>query len=283
MESPRPAIYLIGRPVQHSLSAAMQNAALAHLGIDAHYSAWDVGAEELEEVMAFLRDPAVLGANITLPYKVDALRWMDEQAPSARAVGAVNTVEKRAGRLIAHNTDAEGFERAIRRSGDSLSGKHMLVLGASGAARAVLATLPKYRLASLTLLNRDVAKAEATLGAARLTAFPTQVGRLDPEAARAALARCDLLVNATSVGLDGRSSPVPPDSLQRRHTVFDLVYGQTDTPLIAAARQAGARTIGGLTMLLFQGAAAFSIWTRRPAPVDVMRGALQRAAAIPVA
>ncbi len=283
MESPKPAIYLIGRPLQHSFSTALQNAALAHLGIDARYSPWEVSAEELPDAIAFLRDPGVLGANVTLPYKVDVVPLIDELALSARAVGAVNTIEKRAGRLIGHNTDAEGFERALRRRGYAPSGKHVLVLGASGAARAVLATLRKYRLASLTLLNRDPNRAATALAQAQITSFPTSPGPLEPDTVRAALRRADLLVNATSVGLDGHSVPVPVDALSPSHTVFDLVYGSSETPLLAAALRAHAQTISGLTMLLFQGAAAFTIWTGRPAPTDVMRAALRRAAAVSVA
>jgi shikimate dehydrogenase len=283
MESPKPAIYLIGHPVRHSLSPPMQNAALAHAGLEARYSLWDVPPAELNDAIAFLRDANVVGANVTLPYKVEALALVDEVAPSARSVGAVNTVQKRAGRLIAHNTDAEGFERALRRSGYQPTGKHVLVLGASGAARAVLATLRKYHLASLTLLNRDPDKAARTLAGAEITAFPVQAGPLTPERAAEALRLSDLLVNATSVGMEGTAVPVPVETLESRHTIFDLVYREGETPLLAAGLKVGAKTVNGLTMLLFQGAAAFAIWTGRPAPIDVMRAALNRAAAAPVA
>jgi shikimate dehydrogenase len=283
MESPKPAIYLIGHPVGHSLSPPMQNAALAYAGLEARYSLWDVSPAELNDAIAFLRDANVVGANVTLPYKVEALALVDEVAPSARGVGAVNTVQKRAGRLIGHNTDAEGFERALRRSGYQPTGKHVLVLGASGAARAVLATLRKYHLASLTLLNRDPDKAAGTLAGAEIATFPAQAGPLTPERAAEALRQTDLLVNATSVGMEGTALPVPAEALESRHTIFDLVYRDRGTPLLNAGLKVGAKTVNGLTMLLFQGAAAFAIWTGRPAPIDVMRAALDRAAAAPVA
>ncbi len=259
----------------------MQNAALRHAGIDARYSLWDVSPDDLPEAVAFLRDPAVLGANVTVPHKVAAMALVDELAASAHATGALNTVQKRAGRLVGHNTDGEGFERALRRSGYPLSQKHVLVLGAGGAARAVVASLRKYALGSLTVLNRDPARAERLLAQLGTLSFPTYSGPLTLDRARQALGEAELLVNATAVGLDGASLPVPADALQRDHMVFDLVYAAGPTPLLAAAQRVGARTITGLAMLLFQGAAAFALWTGRPAPIEVMRAALESGAAVP--
>jgi len=259
----------------------MQNAALRHAGIDARYSLWDVPPEELPEAIAFLRDPTVLGANLTVPHKVAAIALVDEVAASARAAGAVNTVQKRAGRLIGQNTDGEGFERALRRSGYPISQKHVLVLGAGGAARAVVSVLRKYPLASLTVLNRDPARADRLLAQGGIFPFPAHAGPLTEDRARQALREGELVVNATSVGLDGASLPIPADGIRREQLVFDLVYAAAPTPLLAAAERAGARTITGLAMLLFQGAAAFTLWTGRPAPIDVMRAALDSAARVP--
>src|SRR5579875_1135095 len=233
---------LIGDPVAHSRSPEMQNAAFEELGIDARYELWPTPADGLPARIALLRSPDVLGANVTIPHKLTVMSLLDEIAPSAETVGAVNTIVKRAGRLIGHNTDADGLAAALREIGWDAP-EQAMVLGAGGAARAALVALHQLGTRAIRVLARDSASAERL--AAAMSRHMTGVSLLwgdlyteDLTLWQRMLARTEIVINATPLGM-APDDPLPLsdaalDRIPAGTLVMDLVTH--DTPLLAAAR-----------------------------------------------
>jgi shikimate dehydrogenase len=258
---------IIGWPVEHSLSPAMHNAAFAALGMNWLYAAFPVAPERVADALRGLAAAGCAGLNVTIPHKREALACASSASEAAEAIGAANTlVPDGEGGFRADNTDAAGFLRALDEQAPlELAGRDVLLIGAGGAARAVAFAL-RSRGAHLLVANRTPARA-AELG----RAVPFVREALDIIAGEVAL-----VVNATSLGLDG---DVPPPELPLPGSgagpvVADIVYRPGGTPWLAAAAARGARTVDGLGMLLHQGAAAFAQWTGREPPVDAMRAAL---------
>ena len=269
---------LIGYPVGHSRSPAMQQAAFDALGIAARYELWETPPEALAKQIASLRAPDVLGANVTIPYKTAVVPLLDGLAPSAeRAGNAVNTIVRdTSGRLIGHNTDVTGVLRTLDAHEAGDAGQSLLALGAGGAARAVWAAA-RERGTALRVAARHPDTARAALIAAGLASV--EVIPLDDRVGLAgALAASGVVINATSVGMgDALASPLPDDLLAAVPAgalVFDMVYAPPETALLRAARARGLRTAAGLEMLLEQGAAAFQLWTGQHPPIAAMRAAL---------
>lgn len=260
----------------------MHNAVFEALGGSAHYEARDVAPENLAEVVASLRDPAVLGANVTIPYKLEVLPLMDGLTNAAEAIGAVNTIVNRQGRLLGHNTDASGFLRALQEDAKlSLSGTTAVMLGAGGAARAVAYALLGAGIMRLQIYNRTAERAEGL--AADFESFG-RVEVLNEVDLAEAVHQADLLVNTTSAGMERNGlnpdvSPLPAGVLPRDGFVCDLVYRPERTRLLKDAEMRGLRTQNGLPMLIYQGAEAFHCWTGRVAPVQVMLSAARAALA----
>jgi shikimate dehydrogenase len=272
---------LIGWPVAHSVSPAMHNAAFAALGLRWRYDLLPTSAEDVEGLLRDLETRGFRGVNVTLPHKQRVMSLLDEQADSARAIGAANTIVVRRGRLAGHNTDAGGFLAALAETGFDPTGKRALVLGAGGAARAVVYALARAGCGVL-IQNRTYARAVDLARLMRRFGTGTLVSAIPEEAGlhRLQLEHIDLLVNATSVGMHPATdqSPWPePLPLPSHWTVYDLVYNPLETRLLARAHSAGARPIGGLEMLIHQGALAFQLWTGEPAPLEVMRSAAHQA------
>ena len=266
---------VIGSPISHSVSPAFQQAALDHAGIKASYLAYDVAAEEVGEFVQGLRRPGVLGINITTPHKAAVIPFLDELDDWATAAGAVNTIVNRQGRLTGHNTDGSGFLRALRdESGFSPKGRRALVLGAGGAARAVVLALSRDKVASLTIANRTVSKAQSIAELAQQNGVPASAVPLERDSLTPVAQGADLIVNCTSIGMSrgpGESgSPLTKDQIPATALVNDLVYNPRETPLLREAAAAGAQTLGGIYMLVYQGATSFEMWTGKPAPVEVM-------------
>jgi shikimate dehydrogenase len=265
---------LVGWPVEHSLSPAMHNAAFTELGLNWCYVPMPVTPERLREAVRGLVALGFAGANVTAPHKEAIMAYLDEVAPGARAIGAVNTIVVRERRTIGHNTDWRGFLAALREGGFAPEGRRALVLGAGGAARAVVYALA-HAGSEVAILNRTPERAEALVEALSpsfpfvpLVAFPLTARTLSEQAADA-----HLLVNATPLGTwpEVDQSPWPEDLAFPSHlTVFDLVYNPSQTKLLQRAAAAGARTIGGLGMLVHQGAMAFRLWTGLEPPVETM-------------
>ena len=270
---------VIGHPVAHSRSPAMQQAAFDALGMAARYELWDTPPEQLATRVAGLRTPEVLGANVTIPHKTTVLPLLDAVAPSASPpLAAVNTIvreESAAGvRLVGHNTDVPALRRVLAEQSAWAAGRRMLVLGAGGAARAALA-VAQLEGVEVTVAARRVEGARAALAALA----PAHVLDLAETGALAdALAGAHVLVNTTPVGMRAaEASPLPIELLRQLSPasfVFDMIYSPPETALVRAARALGLRAQGGLPMLLYQGALAFALWTSREPPLDAMRAAL---------
>ncbi len=281
-------IGLIGHPLKHSISPDFQQAALAYYKLDMRYEAWDVRAEDLPTAINKLRQPQNLGANITVPYKEMVIDLIDEVDEFARIIGAVNTVVNRSGRLKGFNTDSSGFLRALREDAGFEPGeKKVLILGAGGAARAIGFSLVQEKVGALVFTDLYLEKAENLAGALVKFAADSQT-KINIEAVQLSNAnlakvavQSQLIVNCTTVGMkhspDESLSPLTSDLIPRDALVFDLVYNPSQTPLLRMAEAAGARTIGGLPMLVYQGAASFKLWTGRDAPLDIMLIAARKA------
>jgi shikimate dehydrogenase len=259
-----PRLAVIGHPVAHSRSPAMQNAALAALGLgeDWNYEAIDVAPEGFEHLVRALVAEGFAGANVTVPHKHAALTLADVAGESARAIGAANTLVFAGGRIEAHNTDAGGLIAALP---SSPQGRRTLVLGAGGAARAVVWALRREG-ASVEVWNRTPSRAEeicAELGGASVA---------DPDQGA-----YELIVNTSTAGLDGEDPfehlPLSADGFAAEQTVVDMVYGDESSALLAAAAGAGATVVDGIEILVQQGALSLRIWTDREPPIDVMRAA----------
>lgn len=253
--------YLLGSPVAHSKSPAMQTAAFRAANVDAVFLALDVAPERLASAVDSLR--ATLGANVTTPHKLAILPMLDELAPSAREAGAVNVVAVQDDRLVGHNTDGDGVVAALHEARVELTGKRALVLGAGGAAQSVVHALRRAG-ATVRVANRTLDKARAL--------DPRPIAWADVPAM---LQRTDVLVNCTSVGMKDDASPVAPTALPSKGlAVLDAVYRPGGSTLIRDARARGLVAIPGEAMLLHQGAIAFELWTGKKAPLDAMRRAL---------
>ena len=265
---------VIGDPVAHSISPAMQQPAFDTLKVNAVYERWQTSASELPERIASLRQPGMLGANVTVPHKQAVMSLLDEISPLAKQAGAVNTIVSKDGRLSGDNTDVYGFATALLEVCPDAANRRVVLLGAGGAARGVALALSQIGVASITIANRHADRAQTLcdeLGIANLqsTAF-----------ADAPFADADILVNATSLGWHAGESPVEPQTLAILPSdalVVDLTYRDTD--LLDAARVRGLATLDGLGMLVHQGALAFERFTGQPAPLDVMWNAARLARA----
>lgn len=275
---------LLGHPVAHSLSPRFQQAAFDAMGLDVRYEAWDVRPDDLPQTIDRLRAAEVLGANVTIPHKVAMLGLVDRVDAIAERVGAINTIVRRDGLLHGTNTDVAGVTQALLAGGVDLRGCTVVVLGAGGAARAVVAALRSAHAAGVTVANRTYARAEALRTVAG-EELPFSACSLDPSDQRlqAAMAAAGLVIHSTALGMrhgpDETATPVPADLFHAGQTAFDLVYVPERTPFLLAAEQAGARPLGGLAMLIYQGAASFRLWTGIDAPVEVMFQAARAALA----
>ena len=265
---------LIGDPVEHTMSPVMHNTAYEKLGLDYVYLPFRVKPEHLAKAVEGLRALNVRGFNVTIPHKVSIIPLLDGLDLMAEKIGAVNTVVNTDGELRGYNTDAEGFLRALLEHGIKPRGKKAVILGAGGAARAITYIMAG-KGARLTILNRqqeldwaeDIAYFIREDMGKEVKVF--ELGQLAE-----AIENVDILVNATSVGMSPAAgeSPVPSNLLNKVPVVFDIVYNPMVTRLLREADKAGAKTIGGVDMLAWQGALAFEKWTGQKAPVEVMRG-----------
>jgi len=251
----------------------MHNAAFAALGLNWRYLAFEVAPENLRIAIAGVRAMNFAGLNLTVPHKLLAVDMVDELAASAKIWGAVNTIKFENGRAIGFNTDADGLAISLREDLQlELRGKTALLLGAGGAGRTAALKLAAAGVAELFLVNRTASKAETIAGEISKQFPAVKVSTGYPPTP------VDLLLNATSLGLSpADASPLDENqfSLRQARAVYDMIYRPAATPLLAAAQAAGCRTANGLGMLLHQGAQAFEIWTGQPAPVAVMRRALE--------
>ena len=281
-------IGVIGYPIGHSISPMFQQAALDHYSLDARYQAWEVVPQELAQFMQGLRSSGTLGISVTVPHKEAVMAHLDRIDPWATMAGAVNAVVYRDKELAGYNTDGLGFIRALEQDARfAPEGCNALIIGAGGSAKAVALALAGRGAAAITIANRTLERAQAlanmlvqqeSFGAEK--GLP-RVGAVslsnNDEAFTRAVSESDLIVNCTTLGMRNAPaedlSPISAGIIPARALVYDLVYNPPETPLLREAAKAGASRLGGLPMLVYQGAASFELWTSRDAPVEVMMDA----------
>lgn len=257
---------VIGNPVRHSLSPRIHNAAFQASELDWSYVAFDVAPGRAGDALAAMRVLHLGGLSVTMPHKADVARAVDHLTSHAQRLGVVNCVAWDQGELIGHNTDGGGFVDSLEReTGDPVDGRRCAVLGAGGAARAIVLALADAGAAEVVVVNRTKAKAVA---AAELAGTVGRAGSAGDVAA------ADIVINATSIGMAGTptegTSPVPMSLLRSDQVVADLIYHPLETRLLADASAVGATCVGGVGMLVHQAARQFELWTAAPAPLDVM-------------
>ncbi|MBE3558256.1 MAG: shikimate dehydrogenase [Ktedonobacteraceae bacterium] len=278
-------IGLIGYPVAHSLSPRMHQAALDALGIPAHYELWPTPGEQLLERVRSLCNDDCLGANVTIPHKAAVLPYLDKIDPLAERIGAVNTIVHRDDYLHGYNTDAPGLLRALHEHGIgelqadgqiSLCGRTAVLLGAGGAARGAAFALAGAGVERLIILNRHRERAQVLAAEVQHYYEKPVFSLSDPSFLLPHSS--SIIINATSLGMHEDASPLPAEILERFDAdtfVYDMIYNPSQTRLLCQALAMGLRAANGLSMLLHQGALAFTYWTGQPAPLEIMRAAIQ--------
>ena len=263
---------LIGHPVEHSFSPPMHNAAFNKLNMDYVYTAFDVNPNDLKTAIMGAEALNIKGFNVTIPHKIEVMKYLNEIDEVAKLIGAVNTIDFKS--LKGYNTDGIGAIKAIGEV-TNVKNKNVVIAGAGGASRAISFYLAKYGVDQLTILNRNVEKAQ------KLAEDVLNSGLIDNVESDSInnmnLSDADILINTTPVGMHPNVDDVPIAQAGDMHddlVVFDAVYNPNETGLLKQAIEAGAKPVYGIKMLLYQGAESFEIWTGKKAPIDVMQEAL---------
>ncbi len=267
---------IIGHPVRHTMSPAMQNAALRHLGLNGIYVPFDVEPKSLKAAIEGIKSLGICGVNVTIPHKETVIKYLGHLSHEARLIGAVNTIVNKNGNLIGYNTDVSGFIKAIKRDLKfNPRRRTVFILGAGGAAKAVGFALAMAGAKRIILTDVVDDKAlELACEVELKTECECIALKTNSSGIPEMILNSSLLVNATPCGMHGGDPiGVKANFLHKGLCVFDLVYNK-DTKLVKAARQKGIKAAGGLNMLLYQGAKAFELWTGKRAPVKVMKRAL---------
>ncbi|MDQ4073187.1 MAG: shikimate dehydrogenase [Thermoproteota archaeon] len=268
---------IIGDPIDHSLSPLIHNSAFAALKLNYSYIAFKVPCDELEGSIDSLRKIGIAGFNVTIPHKVNIIKFLDHLSPEARIAGAVNTVNNENGRLVGYNTDIYGIMAPLEKQKVDFNNLEILILGAGGACRAALVALSskKNGIKKINIVNRNQEKLEQVLKLGKdlgLNCFPMDY--VNPVRLRENSLNSRLIINTTSIGLKNESSPLQKEWINKDALVFDIVYRPIFTDLLDKSKEIGAHIIFGYEMLLYQGARSFEIWTGINAPIDIMKKAL---------
>ena len=262
---------VVANPIKHSISPFIHNSAFEVTNTNGVYLAWEVDAAELAETVANIRRYQMYGINISMPYKEQVIPYLDQLSEEACLIGAVNTVVNREGTLIGYNTDGKGFFKSL--PSFKISKKRLVLLGAGGAAKAILAQAILDGVSQISVFVRSSSMEKTRPYLEKIqnaTGFRVDLFALeDVQDLQDSITKADLLVNATSVGMDGTSQPIPssivlPDKL----LVADVIYQPFETPFLKWARNQGNQSINGLGMLLYQAAEAFELWTGKEMPTD---------------
>lgn len=268
--TPAKTYCIIGDPIHHSLSPGMQNAAFNILELNCTYIAFRVPTDELESSIQSLRAIKIAGFNVTIPHKVAIMKYIDELDVTAKKAGAVNTVNNIEGVFKGYNTDIQGFIQPLKKRKVVFDDMTILLMGAGGAARAIVAALSEEKnIAQVVIANRNHNKATELAMAGKSLGLNCKSIPFDDVIAMSPTA--DMIINATSIGLDNEPSPVDSDHIKKGSIVYDIVYRPVMTDLIEQAKFAQASVIYGYEMLLEQGAKAFEIWTGLDAPREAMK------------
>jgi shikimate dehydrogenase len=271
---------VFGHPVAENPTVVMQEAAFKELGLNWRYLTIEVLPEDLADAMKGLRAFNMRGVNLTIPHKVEVLKYLDEVAQDAQLMGAVNTVRRDGQKLIGENTDGKGFLRSLTEDAhEDPKGKRVVVLGAGGAARAITVELALADTAHITIVNRSMERG-MELTSLLNDKTPTQASFVQWKGTYEIPSETDILVNATPIGLfpDVDTKPsINYDTVTETTTVCDVIPNPPDTPFLREAEVRGAKTVNGLGMLVYQGAIGFKMWTGLDAPLKVMKNALRGA------
>ena len=262
---------VVANPIKHSISPFIHNSAFESTNTNGVYLAWEVETTDLAETVANIRRYQMFGINLSMPYKEQVIPYLDELSEEARLIGAVNTVVNREGTLIGYNTDGKGFFKSL--PSFKISGKRMVLLGAGGAAKAILAQAILDRVSQVSVFVRSASMGKTRPYLEKLqheTGFRVDLFALeDAQELQENITKADLLVNATSVGMDEVSLPIPRNIvLSEKILVADVIYQPFETPFLKWARNQGNQSINGLGMLLYQAAEAFQLWTDKEMPTD---------------
>ena len=260
---------VVAKPIKHSISPFIHNTAFEKTAVNGVYLALEIEAEDLEETVANIRRYDMFGINLSMPYKQEVIQYLDELAPSARLIGAVNTVVNENGTLIGYNTDGKGFFKSL--PSFDIQGKKMTILGAGGAATAIIAQAALDQAEEIFVFTRQTSYANTVskmVAISRQTKSRIQVLNLEDSALlQEKINQSDLLVNGTSLGMDGESLPlVESIQLPAKILVADVIYKPFETPFLKWARSQKVEAVNGLGMLLYQGAEAFELWTGKTMP-----------------
>ena len=267
---------LIGHPVEHSFSPPMHNAAFDALGLNYAYVAFDLNPNDLKSAIEGAASLNIKGFNVTIPHKIEVIRHLDELDEVAGLIGAVNTIDFK--NLKGYNTDGIGAIKAIEEV-TKVKDKNVVVAGAGGASRAISFYLAKFGADSITILNRNVEKAQSLASDVSASDLVDNVKSDSISQINSYLSDADILVDTTPLGMDPHIDDEPiakADAMHEDLVVFDAVYNPNETVLIKEAIKAGAKPVYGIKMLLYQGAESFEIWTGKKAPIDVMEKALKK-------
>ncbi len=263
---------VIGDPIDHSLSPNIHNAAFRELNMDCTYIAYRIPKNELEEGIGALKTINIAGFNVTIPHKVEIMKYLDKVDDGCSLIGAANTVTNTDGKLKGYNTDMDGFLEPIKKNNLEIKDSSVLLLGAGGAARAIAAGFAKEKVSNITIANRTIEKAN------QLCKFVNQIGieskAITLDEVGDSASDYKFIVNATSVGLKNESSPISTKSIGSNSVVYDIVYMPINTDLIKKSKENGAKVIYGYEMLLGQAVRAFEIWHETKAPYEAMKKAI---------
>ena len=273
IDSETKVVGIIGNPVRHSLSPIMHNRAFSHLGLNWVYLSFEVEPGRARSAIEGARDLGMVGLNVTMPFKMEAVEWVDIKDGSVILTDSLNTVLFKGGKIMGFNTDGIGFLNSLREKSISLQGRKVLLIGAGGAARAVAFVVAQQEVARLTILNRTPQKTHRLAQELRSFKPETEINTASYDLDLAlVMGDSDLIINATSVGMKDRPGiPIPTDDIDQRHIVYDLVYWPLRTELLKGSEERGARIVSGLEMLIHQGAESFRIWTGVEFPIPIVR------------
>ncbi|EOF59961.1 shikimate 5-dehydrogenase [Enterococcus hirae EnGen0127] len=272
------------KPASHSLSPLMHNLAFSHWGIDAVYLAFEVDQTNLRQAVGSIRTLDMLGVNVSMPNKTTVLAYLDQLSPEAELIGAVNTIVHQEQRLIGYNTDGMGFVRSVNETGHPIKNQKIVVLGAGGAAKAIVVQMALEGAQEITIYKRLNATflplKEYFAKVSEKTGCPIRLHDYADESQLALdLSQANLLINATDIGMGSKKDQLPIADVKLLHSqlaVFDLIYSPSETRLIQEAKKMGIKAYNGLGMLIHQGAIAFELWTHREMPVQNVRERLEQ-------
>ncbi|EMF0379601.1 shikimate dehydrogenase [Enterococcus hirae] len=271
-------------PASHSLSPLMHNLAFSHWGIDAVYLAFEVDQTNLRQAVESIRTLDMLGVNVSMPNKTAVLAYLDQLSPEAELIGAVNTIVHQEQRLVGYNTDGMGFVRSVNETGHPIKNQKIVVLGAGGAAKAIVVQMALEGAQEITIYKRLNATflplKEYFAKVSEKTGCPIRLHDYADESQLALdLSQANLLINATDIGMGSKKDQLPIADVKLLHSqlaVFDLIYSPSETRLIQEAKKMGIKAYNGLGMLIHQGAIAFELWTHREMPVQNIRERLEQ-------